>query len=160
MVRPNVIYVKGVRAMNKALIYSWYEQYKNGVFRYALSILKDPHMAEDVLQETFLKLLMGKGYPDPGREQAWIYKVARNLCLDYLRKMKKEQAEQIASSQESEYAYIELIAPLPQKEQEIVTLKIVGGLTHKEIAAVLNITEKAAQKRYERALAALREMEE
>ena len=35
--------------MNQSLIYSWYEQYKNGIFRYALSITKDPYLAEDVL---------------------------------------------------------------------------------------------------------------
>ena len=46
--------------MNKMLIYSWYEQYKTGIYRYALSILKDPHGAEDVLQETFLRLLSGR----------------------------------------------------------------------------------------------------
>ena len=45
-------------------------------------------------------------------------------------------------------------------EQEIVTLKIVGGLSHKEVGAVLHITAGAAQKRYERAIAALREKED
>ena len=46
--------------MNKELVYAWYEQYKTGIYRYALSILKDTHGAEDVLQETFLRLLSGK----------------------------------------------------------------------------------------------------
>ena len=46
--------------MDKTLICSWYEKYKVGIYRYALSILKDAQMAEDVLQETFLRLLSGK----------------------------------------------------------------------------------------------------
>ena len=41
-----------------------------------------------------------------------------------------------------------------------MTLKIVGGLTHREIGAVLGITAGAAQKRYERAIATLREKED
>lgn len=147
--------------MNKQLIYSWYEQYKTGIYRYALSILKDPHLAEDILQETFLRLLAGKGFPDPGKEQAWLYRVARNLCYDHLRRRSRETGELPSGEyREGKYEYITLISPLKAKDQEIVTLKIVGGLTHKEIGRVLGITEQAAKKRYERAIAALREQEE
>ena len=76
--------------MNKKLIYSWYEQYKTGIYRYALSILKDPYMAEDVLQEAFLRLMSGKSFPEPGKAQAWLYRVARNQCYDILRKRSRE----------------------------------------------------------------------
>ena len=139
-------------------IYEWYEKYKTGIFRYALSRLKDPDGAEDVLQEVFLRLLAGKNFPEPGKEQAYLYRMARNLCFDHLRRQKRLQQEppQIPSEQTG-YAYIELISPLSAKEQEIVTLKIVGGLTHREIAKVLGLTEHAAKKRYERAIQKLRE---
>ena len=147
--------------MNTKLIYSWYEQYKTRIYRYALAILKDPHLAEDVLQEAFLRLMSGKGFPEPGKEQAWLYRVARNLCYDILRKQHREiEAPYPGEYREGKYEYLSLISPLPAKEQEIVTLRIVGGLTHKEIAKVLGITEHAAKKRYERAIAALREQEE
>lgn len=143
------------------LIYSWYEQYKNGIFRYALSITKDAHLAEDVLQDTFVKALSQTYLPESGKEQAWLYRVARNLCYDQLRKRKHEQLHaQIPDLEEKPYAYIDLIASLDPKEQEIVTLKIVGGLTHREIGTVLGITARAAQKRYERAITALREKED
>lgn len=147
--------------MNTKLICSWYEQYKTGIYRYALSILKDPHLAEDVLQEAFLRLMSGKSLPEPRKEQAWLYRVARNLCYDILRKQRREtEAPPPGEYREERFAYIALISPLPAKEQEIVTLRIVGGLTHKEIARVMGITEQAARKRYERAIAALREQEE
>ncbi len=146
--------------MDQKRIYSWYEQYKNGIFRYALSITKDPQLAEDVLQDTFLKLLSGETPRNPDMAQAWLYRVARNLCLDHLRRCKREQPHaQIPSEGQNQYAYIELISSLSPKEQEIVTLKIVGGLSHGEIGAVLGISAKAAQKRYERAIAALRKQE-
>lgn len=143
--------------MDQEIILAWYEQYKNGIFRFALSVLKDVHLAEDVLQETFLRLLSGKGSPDPGKEQAWLYKVARNLCYDYIRRAKRENKDENAVYHESQYEYIALISPLPPVEQQIVTLKIVGGLTHREIAEVLGITIHAAKKRYERAIQKLKE---
>ena len=147
--------------MDRELIYSWYEQYKNGIYRYAFSITGDAHLAEDILHDTFLKALSGKHAFAPEKAQAWLYRVARNLCYDQLRKQKRELAQaQPPADPETAYAYIELLAPLSEKDREIVTLKIVGGLTHREIGAVLGITAKAAQKRYERAIAALRDKEE
>lgn len=50
-----------------------------------------------------------------------------------------------------------MIAPLSEKEQQIVTLKIVGNLTNREIGRVMGITEQAAKKRYQRAIEKLRE---
>jgi len=143
--------------VDKTLIYNWYERYKTGVYRYALSILKDPQLAEDVLQETFLRLLSGKYVVQPGKEQAWLYKVAHNLCCDLLRKRSWETGELPESVGKESYAYIDLIAGLEATERELVTLKIVGGLTHREIAAVMGLTVHAAKKRYERAIQKLRE---
>lgn len=139
--------------------HQWYEQYKVGIYRFSLSILKDPQLAEDVLQETFLRFLSGKGNPDPGKEQAWLYRVARNICYDTLRKRKRETGEvpNAPAPPQGSWEYLELIAPLSPEEQEIVSLKFLGGLTHKEIAKVLGITTAGAKKRYERAIAKLRE---
>ena len=147
--------------MNRSLIYSWYEQYKNGIFRYALSITKDPYHAEDVLHDTFVKVLSGGIRCASGKEQAWLYRIARNLCYDHLRKSKREQAfAETPAQADRQLEYIELISALSPMEQEIVTLKIVGGLTHREIGSVLGITASAAQKRYERAISALRNKED
>ena len=147
--------------MNKSLIYSWYEQYKNGIFRYALSITKDPYLAEDVLHDTFVKLLSGGIRCTSGKEQAWLYRIARNLCYDRLRKLKREQLyEETPAQVDRQFEYIDLISSLSAAEQEIVTLKIVGGLSHKEIGSVLGISAGAAQKRYERAISALRNKED
>lgn len=147
--------------MDQSLIYNLYEQYKNGIFRYALSITKDPCLAEDVLQNTFLKILSGGIRCSSGKEQAWLYRIARNLCYDHLRKVKREQPyEEAPICSENQFEYIDLISSLTPLEQEIVTLKIVGGLTHKEIGSVLGITSSAAQKRYERAIASLRNKED
>ena len=147
--------------MEQTRVFGWYEQYKNGIYRYALSITKDPYVAEDVLHDTFLKALLQPRLLDPTKAQAWLYRVARNLCYDHLRKTQRKQLPtQPPTQTENPYLDREMIASLSPEEQEVVTLKIVGGLTHREIGAVLGITAKAAQKRYERAVATLRNKEE
>lgn len=146
--------------MNPDLVYELYEQHKTGIFRFALSILKDPPLAEDVLQETFLRLLSGKGNPAGGKELAYLYRMARNICYDILRKRKRETEEVFAPAPMDSWEFIELLEPLSPKEREIIALKILGGLTHAEIAKVIGTTTAGAKKRYERAIAKLRnEME-
>lgn len=147
--------------MDKIIVASWYEQHKNGIYRYALSITKDPYLAEDALHDTFVKL-MSKGFQcASGKEQAWLYRITRNLCYDQLRRSKREQGYLVPpGTSDARFQYIDLISGLPAMDQEIITLKIVGGLTHAEIGAVMGISHRAAQKRYERAINILREKEE
>lgn len=138
-------------------IQSWYEAYRTGIYRFALSILKDPALAEDVLQETFLRLLQGEAFRfEPGKERAWLYRVARNICCDHLRRVKKEQPEVSAPAASNDFEFMELIAPLPPMEQEILSLRFLGNLSHAEIASVLRLTVHGAKKRYERAIRKLR----
>lgn len=148
--------------MDQALIYNWYEQYKNGIYRYVFSITKDACLAEDILHDTFVKVLSGEHAFAAGKARAWLYRVARNLCYDQLRRGKREQSQMLLRPEAfmDPYGYIDMIASLSETDREIVTLKIVGGLTHGEIGAVLGITARAAQKRYERAIATLREKED
>ncbi len=146
--------------MNQASINSLYEQYKDGIFRYAFSILKDAHLAEDVLQETFLRLLSGKYIVEIGKEQAWLYRVARNYCFDILRKRKHDQQPPQPQGHEDQYRYIDLISCLKPKDQEIVTLKVIEGMGCRDIGKILGMTESGVQKRYERAMKQLREQED
>lgn len=147
--------------MDRLTVHSWYEQYKNGIYRYALSLTKDLHLAEDILHDTFVKALLAGHRVATEKAQAWLYRVVRNLCYDSLRRSKHEQKlPQAPANGEDPYAYIDLIASLSPKEQEIIPLKIVGRLTHGEIGSIVGITAKAAQKRYERAILQLREQED
>lgn len=144
--------------MNSQLIHRWYEAYKTGLFRFALSILKDEALAEDVLQEVFLRMLTGKNWPQPGKERAYLYRCVRNLSYDELRKRKRISGEEREAADASDqYLYLELIAPLSDKDRQIITLKIVGGLTNREIGSIMGLTEQAAKKRYQRAIEKLRE---
>ena len=148
--------------MQKEPVYQWYEQYKVGLYRFALSILKDTHLAEDVLQEAFIRLLRQNRLPDSEKIQAWLYRVVRNLCYDLLRQRRRETGEvpMTAAATDGNWEFIELISPLSQKDQEILALRFIGGFSHKEIAGILKMTTHSAKKRYERAIQTLRkEME-
>lgn len=146
--------------MNPELVYELFETHRTGIYRFALSILRSPQHAEDVLQETFVRLLSGKYFtPTPGKEKAWLFKVARNLCFDILRKRQQELElpPDITAPAGENWEFLELISPLSQSEQELISLKFIGGFTHKEIAKITGTTVHAAKKRYERAIQKLRE---
>lgn len=144
--------------MNNQLIHKWYETYKTGLYRFALSILKEEALAEDVLQEVFLRILSGKYFPQPGKERAYLYRCVRNLCYDELRRRKRFSGEEREPADASDrYLYLELIAPLLDQDRQIVTLRIVGGLTNREIGSIMGLTEQAVKKRYHRAIEKLRE---
>lgn len=151
--------------MSHNLVEEWYEKYKTGIYRYSLMILGNPHTAEDVLQETFIKALKSPIPPnDIDRVQAWLYKIARNCCYDLLRKEKKEEVSNTEyrtayssfTQNESEFEFFDMLANLSVKEKEIVSLHIVVGLTHKEISKILKLTTAGTKKRYERAIHKLR----
>lgn len=140
-------------------INEWYEKYKTGIYRYILSITHDPQLAEDILQDTFVQLLNDGIRFSPGKEQAWLYKVARNKCFNVLKRQKKQTEVHLptTSASEQHWEFLELIAPLTAAEQEIVSLKIIGGFSHKEIAKIIGATVAATKKRYERAVQKLRD---
>lgn len=139
---------------------SLYRQHSTGVYRFALSILRSPQDAEDVTQETFLRAVKdGALRFRPGKERAFLYTVAKNLCTDMLRDRRREPPADREMSGEDAYdmEYLQLLACLSETERNIVTLKLIAGATHAEIAKILGITIHAAKKRYERAIVKVRE---
>lgn len=148
---------------------NWLEQIygerKQELFRFLYVILGETQAAEDALQETFLKAYLHRSkYVEMKREKAWLYQIARNTAYDMLRKRRREfpiEKEQIADVLEKEgeradigshYLYMEMMTQLNDVEREIVSLKIIAGLTHREIAKLLHMTTSSVKKRYERAL--------
>lgn len=139
---------------------SLYEEHSTGIYRFALSILRSPQDAEDVTQETFLRTVKDGAFRfRPGKERSFLYTVARNLSYDMLRTRTRELPATADTVTEDSYdmEYLQLLACLSDAEREIVTLKLLAGATHAEIAKILGITVHAAKKRYERAIIKVRE---
>lgn len=146
--------------------------YKEKVFRMALAILGDRFLAEDVVQETFLRVQQNaESFQFRNSEREWIMTIAHNIAIDVLRKRKKEIVqEEVISHREipdavidgnSDIGFLQLIEPLNELDKQIVSLHLISELKHREIAHILNMSVSAVKKRYERAIKRIaQEMEE
>lgn len=149
---------KGDRAALTAL----FELYKTDVYRFSLLILRDVQLAQDVTQEVFLKVNQYASQMRGRDVKAWMLAIARNTAFNTLNKRKHEIAEEddffasIPENKGNSYEFYEMISPLEELDREIITLYIVGGLKHREIAGVVHLKESAVRKRYTRALEKLK----
>ena len=117
------------------------------------------------MQDTFLKAWSSRTNAPKGAEKAWLFRIARNTAYDLLRKDGREcsldlVAEQAGESAMSARELIVLIDGLKKPDCDIVRLKILGGLTHSEIAQVLHMSVHSVKKRYERSIHTLRQVYE
>ena len=64
------------------------EEYYDDIYRYCFFRMQDHSLAEDLTQEAFLKFLETSTYHDRGKPLAFLYTIARNLCIDHIRHKK------------------------------------------------------------------------
>ena len=134
---------------------NYYFKYKDDVFRFVLSIVKNTCLAEDITQECFLKLIENfNDIREKSKIKYWLFTTAKNLCITLLKESNKltlgEFLENIST--ENNIGYLELISTLSDEEQQLVSLKIIGKFKWKEIAKMYDCSEEAVKKRYQRAL--------
>lgn len=146
-----------------------YKNYNQLVYKIAFSILKNKENSEDVMQTVFAKICNLKTEQLPSSKEAtWLYAVTKNEALTFLRKemtnISLEEAYNIDTGKECKELqdivdtekYNKIISGLSLKEKEIVSLKIVGELSFKEIARILNEPIGTVQWRYYKALNSLK----
>lgn len=145
-----------------------YDRARAAVYALALSILKDAHEAEDVTQDTFVKVWeSAPGYRAQGSPMAWMLTVARNLARMRLRRgsrqvgLEEEEwnvipADAPAVSPEDRQVLQTALAALGEEERQIVLLHAVTGLKHREIAELLELPLATVLSKYHRGLKKLR----
>ena len=141
------------------------EQYDR-LLRYCYMKTKDPYLAEDIVQETFLKFWQSRSYKDTGKEMAYLYTIARNLCIDGFRKPKTENIDDYASSaayamSEQEKAVTQLaleeaLNKLPDDLREIVTLRYVSGISAADIGRIVGMSRFSVYRRLKGSLRILK----
>lgn len=145
-----------------------YEQTKGAVFAYALSLLRRRDEAEDVTQETFLKIRAAAHlYRPEGKPLAWILTITGNLCRMQLRKRMHE----LPMPEEREIADDEFdgiadagdrmvlqaaLRVLSDDECRIIVLHAVSGFKHREIGELLSLPLPTVLSKYSRGLKKLR----
>ena len=149
------------------------EQQYDKLLCYCYMKLRDRTLAEDVTQETFIRFFESKDYHSIGKEMAYLYTIARNLCIDYFRKQKEELIEDLpAKIQEmpdssdkvesivDQLSIEQALDHLTDDEREAVVLRFSGELSVEDIAKSMDISRFAVRRRISSALEKLRkEME-
>lgn len=140
-----------------------YDGVHGAVYGFALSILRDPQDAADVLQDTFLRIYTkADGYQPCGKPLAWIFTIARRLATDKLRERARtcpmEQVGEAAiaadhvADAEQRLLLESLLNRLTDEERQILILHTVRGIKHREIAAVLELPLGTVLSKYHRAV--------
>ncbi len=145
-----------------------YKLTSDAVYGFALSVLKNTHDAEDVLQDCYISIFnAAPNYRSDGKPMAWILTITRNLCYQRLRKNAKisdipeEDWERYLDSKESISVEDKMIVSacmniLSDDERQIVILHAVAGFKHKEIAHILDMHLPTVLSKYNRALKKLK----
>ncbi|MCD7830025.1 MAG: sigma-70 family RNA polymerase sigma factor [Clostridiales bacterium] len=149
-------------------LHTLYESVAKNVYGFALSITKNTHDAEDVLQETILAVYhKAADYQGRGKPMAWIFTIARNFSLMKLREHQKttslEDNEILNSASYSHIDSAELrmtlqavLRLLDSQEQQIVMLHAVEGMKNREIAEIMQLPLNTVLSKYHRSIKKLR----
>ncbi len=169
-------------AGNNSALEVLYKRYERKVYTYILLMVRKPQLAEDILQETFIKAIKsvkeGK-YSETNRFGSWLMRIAHNLVIDQFRQNKQYRVvsnndfpmdifstprfaeatvEQRLVYERVLYEVRALIDYLPDDQREVVMLRFYGDLSFKEIAEITNVSINTALGRMRYALINLRKM--
>ncbi len=139
-----------------------HEKYYERVKRFILSTVKDAWVADDLIQETFIKIKKNYGsLKDHSKLSSWIFRIAYNLCQDHFKKshLTDELREHISGvrilekieQQQMGQCIQDKVNRLPEKFKIPLILFDVEGFTHIEIAEILDLTVENAKVRLHRA---------
>ena len=146
------------------------------IHRYLARMVRDEHVVDDLVQETFLRLQKGLATYDPERAlQPWVFTVASNVLRDHFgaRRLETLDVDELAGGpaepsergeaptarldrDECAQAAARALASLPEAARAVVLLRHNEGLAFAEIASALGISEDTARQRHTRALARLK----
>jgi RNA polymerase sigma-70 factor (ECF subfamily) len=146
--------------------------YWDKIYANALHLIKSPEAARDLTQEVFIKIwLKREKLSEVQQFESWLYRVARNVFIDHLRKqLVLDSLQDIQSIEDSEeptpQRKLELnelikqvngaIASLPAQMQTAFQLSRFHGLTHEQIAQQMNISKATSQNYIARSLIVIR----
>lgn len=158
-----------------------HDRYKTKVLTSILMLVKDQSLAEDIFQDTFIRVVetlrRGK-YKDEGKFVSWVNRIAHNLIIDYFRKEKRsattnnpdgtdihelvsivDESAEVRLLREQTYTELRrLIQRLPDEQKEVLIMRHYGEMSFKEIAEVTEVSINTALGRMRYALSNLRKM--
>ncbi len=143
-----------------------WQEHKTRLHNYIARRVPDRHVADDILQDVFLKVHTSLGtVKAPGSVAAWLYRLASNAIADYYRTYKPsdELPENLAAPEKRRDYTAELasclrpfIDDLPEKYRTALVLSEIEGITQKEVARRLGLSVSGAKSRVQRGREKLR----
>ena len=146
-----------------------YDQHYNRVRKFILAYVKDEWVADDLIQETFIKVQKNlKSVKDPAKLSSWIFRIAYNLCHDHYRQAKRSSLNQRNIQQEI-VSFKEAVVQkkleqqqmgqcvqdkmdlLPPDYRSVLILSDIMAFSHKEKAEILKISVSNVKVRIHRA---------
>jgi RNA polymerase sigma-70 factor (ECF subfamily) len=157
-------------------------RYETPVFNFVIRHLRHRESAADVTQDVFLRVVQNAGeFKHEARFSTWLYTIARNLCVDSLRKLShrrhpsldqplkegedqrtlldgladghpRASVERSATANEVQHRIIEAVEKLPDEQREVFLLREVANLPFKEIADITGVGENTVKSRMRYAL--------
>ncbi len=135
-----------------------YSSYLDEIYRFVFFKVNNSFTAEDITEETFLKTWesLPKIYKKDGKIEnlrAWLYRSANNLVIDHYRKKKpaanientrpsnQPLPEELVLEKELSKNLVQSIQVLEPDHQEIIILRLINDLSHREVAEIMNISE-------------------
>lgn len=175
------LYAKGCNEAFDVLLF----RYKNKVYSYIYFIVRNREIAEDIFQDTFIRVIntikQGR-YTDSGKFVAWVNRIAHNLIIDYFRNEKNENTISNDDSEDFDlfnnckysdttiedniienqvYADVQkLVDILPESQREVIKMRYYEGLSFKDIADKTNVSINTALGRMRYALMNIRKIAE
>jgi RNA polymerase sigma-70 factor (ECF subfamily) len=171
-------FIKGEQSCFEEIIH----RHKNKVFAYISLYIRDQALAEDIFQDTFLKVIQSVKsgrYQDNGKFLSWVMRIAHNLIIDHFRRLKQlntmsnddyesdlfnskklcdDNVEDTMVKTQIRKDVRKLISQLPDDQKEVVILRHYAGLSFREIADVTDVSINTALGRMRYALINMRKM--
>ncbi len=163
-------------AGDNAAFHELFQRYKDRLFRFIVGAYAfNRHMAEDCLQETFVRVIRYRNRFDAGRTfSTWLYTIARNHCVNELRRKQRrcevsspetvlqsltaeKDSRQRMLADEAASAMRQAVWDLPEHLRSVFMMREMNGFSHSEIAEVLGLSAGNVRIQYHRAKKKLRE---
>ena len=184
MERTEALLIDNLREGDKTALAPLVEKYKRMVHRLALQITKSHEDANDVMQETFIKVYQSiHTFRQEAAFETWIYRIAVNEALNFVKRRERRRESPLSTTDESEYDpsvrqkaemandpqlnaektelrhwVTKAVNSLSLKHRIVVILHELEGLTHAEIASILNCSEGTVRSRLHYARKQLRSL--
>ncbi len=165
-------WINGLKNNSNEVFERVFREMSPGLFRFALAYTMNADTAEDIVQDTFMRLwTMVPSLPDDTNISSYLYSSVKNSCLNYYKHLQVEDSNRTKLTEaliyvgtleyEDDSALFdkvqECLQKLPDQQRKVLEMKIFQNMSYKEIARELNVSEVTIHTHVKRAYKFIRE---